>query len=282
MSSIAPKRPRALIAEDEPLLVRLLKEALGRLWPELEIVATCLNGIDALAKALVTLPDVIFLDIKMPGKNGLKVAEELGAQWPAGSERPLIVFLTAYDEFAVDAFVHAAADYLVKPVDEDRLMQTAARLRERLAPRLAPAPTDGAGAAELTRLLARLEVLVPEPPMPVPAIAAPTGANLTLIRAAVGNEVRIIPIDEVFYFEALDRYVNVVTRDTEALIRMSLKELLPQLDGNKFWQIHRGTIVCALRIESAIRDERGLVLKLSGRAERLRVGPLYTHLFRQM
>ncbi|SFV07139.1 LytR/AlgR family response regulator transcription factor [Pseudoduganella namucuonensis] len=259
---------QALIAEDEPILAATLAHALKRLWPELELVATCPHGADALEKALALRPDVLFLDIKMPGKTGLEAAEELAEQWEGGKPFPQIVFVTAYDEYAVEAFDREAADYVLKPISDARLGKTVERLKARLA---AKAPGGG-----LDDLLGQMRALMP-------SLAVPTAERLTMIRAAVGNQVRMIPMADIVYFEALDKYVNVVTRDGEALIRMSLKELLPQLDDKVFWQVHRGTIVNSGCVLSAVRDEAGkLSLHMRHRGERVRVSPLYAHLFRQM
>lgn len=256
----------ALIAEDEPILAATLAAALRRLWPELEIAASCANGVEAVEQALALKPAILFLDIKMPGKSGLEAAAELAEKWEGPLPFPQIVFVTAYDEYAVAAFEHAAADYVLKPVNHERLGKTVARLRERLA--ASPEPDD------MPKLLGLMRAL-----LPAPAAAE----RLTMIRAAVGSQVRMIPIAEVVYFEAMDKYVNVVTRDGEALIRVSLKELLPQLDEQQFWQVHRGTIVNAACVASALRDEMGkVVLNLRNRPEKLRVSPLYAHLFRQM
>ena len=259
---------RALIAEDEPVLAAVLAKSLQRLWPELEIAAICPNGIDALEKALALKPDVMFVDIKMPGKTGLEAVEELAELWDPARPFPQVVFVTAYDDYAVAAFEHAAADYVLKPVNDGRLGKTIERLRKRLA--ASPANDD------LSQLLLQMRALLPA--------AAPAPAErLTVIRAAVGNEVRMIAVADVVYFEALDKYVNVVTANSEALIRTSLKELLPQLDEKVFWQVHRGTIVNAGCVVSSARDELGKVtLNLRGRAEKLRVSHLYAHLFRQM
>ena len=284
--------PRALIAEDEPILAAALAHALQRLWPELDIVATCPNGVEALRQGLALQPDILFLDIKMPGKTGLEAAEELAEQWPAGTLFPHIVFVTAYDEYALAAFEHAAADYVLKPVNDARLGKTVERLQQRLrdshaalaAPsasiaaatpadsaRHAVAPSLASSDDKLAHLLAQLQALTPPAP------------RLQMIRAAVGNSVRMIALADVVYFEALDKYINVVCRDSEALIRTSLKELLPQLDPQQFWQIHRGTIVNASAIASAVRDEAGkLSLTLRQHGAQLRVSPLYAHLFRQM
>ena len=276
---------RALIAEDEPILAAALAHALRRLWPELQIVATCANGVEALQQGLALRPDILFLDIKMPGKTGLEAAEELAEQWDDGQQGqdgrpfPQIVFVTAYDDYALAAFEQAAADYVLKPVNDARLGKTVERLKQRLqvaapAPASAtPAPLPAAAPSDdnLARLLAQLQALTPPAP------------RLQMIRAAVGNSVRMIALADVVYFEALDKYINVVCRDGEALIRTSLKELLPQLDPQQFWQIHRGTIVSANAIASAVRDEAGkLSLTLRGHPAQLRVSPLYAHLFRQM
>ncbi|MGK5074075.1 LytR/AlgR family response regulator transcription factor [Janthinobacterium sp. ZB1P44] len=289
--------PRALIAEDEPILAAALAHALRRLWPELDIVATCANGVEALQQGLALQPEILFLDIKMPGKTGLEAAEELAEQWPDGIPFPHIVFVTAYDEYALAAFEHAAADYVLKPVNEARLGKTVERLRQRLrdggssssssgtaaaiaapaaattAPPVVPvAPSTGSASDDnMARLLSQLQAMLPPAP------------RLHMIRAAVGNSVRMIALADVVYFEALDKYINVVCQDSEALIRTSLKELLPQLDPQQFWQIHRGTIVNASAIATAVRDEAGkLSLTLRQHPAQLRVSPLYAHLFRQM
>lgn len=291
---------RALIAEDEPVLAAALAKSLQRLWPELAIVAIAENGVAAVEQTLAHQPDVLFLDIKMPGKTGLEAAQELADAWPLGPQEPafpLIVFVTAYDEYALAAFEQAAADYVCKPVSDERLGKTVQRLRERLQARQAQrAPAqEGAGAdgsdngGELERLLGQLRQLWPGASAPQAASAgaaesAPAAPpRLSMIRAAVGNQVRMIPIEEVVYFEATDKYVTVTTRDSASLIRTSLRELLPQLDPERFWQVHRGTVVNARCIAAAVRDEAGkLSLKLHGRDERLPVSRLFAHLFRQM
>jgi DNA-binding LytR/AlgR family response regulator len=286
MSHHTPRAPRALIAEDEPILAAALAHALRRLWPELDIVATCPNGVNALQQGLALQPDILFLDIKMPGKTGLEAAEELAEQWPGGIAFPHIVFVTAYDEYALAAFEHAAADYVLKPVNDARLGKTVERLQQRLrdsasgtatpaaaatAASVAATVTAATGDDNMARLLSQLQAMLPPAP------------RLQMIRAAVGNSVRMIALADVVYFEALDKYINVVCQDSEALIRTSLKELLPQLDPQQFWQIHRGTIVNASAIATAVRDEAGkLSLTLRQHPAQLRVSPLYAHLFRQM
>lgn len=257
---------RALIAEDEPILAATLAATLTKLWPELEIVASSPNGIDAVAQALALRPDLLFLDIKMPGQSGLEAAEELAEKWDPALPFPEVVFVTAYDEYALAAFEQAAADYVLKPVNEARLGKTIERLRQRLANR--------SGDNGLAQLVAQMHALLPP---------AQPQERLTMIRALVGNQVRMIPVSDVVYFEALDKYVNVVTQEGEALIRVSLKELRPQLDDSVFWQVHRSTIVHIGSVASAARDDAGrLSLALRTRPEKLRVSPLYAHLFRQM
>ncbi len=260
-------RPRALIAEDEPLLAQALQAALAEAWPELEVVALARNGLEALATAEQSLPDVAFLDIRMPGLDGLEVAAELADR--LGERVPAIVFVTAYDEYALRAFDHAAVDYVLKPVDAQRLARTSERLREKLLAREAEGRLPG--------LLEQLRHLV--------AIDTPkrSGEPLRILRAGVGNSVKMIPVDEVCYFQASDKYTNVVTRDAEALIRTSLKDLLAQLPPERFVQIHRGTVVNLDEVRAATRDDAGRVsLTLKHRSEALPVSRVFAHLFRQM
>jgi DNA-binding LytR/AlgR family response regulator len=259
---------RALIAEDEPILAFTLTQTLQRLWPELQLCGVAENGIAAVQEALAQRPDVLFLDIKMPGKTGLEAAQELAEDWPDDAPFPLVVFVTAYDEYALQAFEQAAADYVLKPVSDARFAKTVERLKARLQQHQ---ERDN----ELQRIVGQLRTLVPTMPQ--------ASERLSIIRAAVGNQIRMIPVAEVLYFEATDKYVNVVTADSESLIRTSLKELIPQLDGNQFWQIHRGTVVNVNCIESAVRDESGkLSLRLRGRSASLAVSRVFAHLFRQM
>ena len=265
-----PSNLRALIAEDEPILAAALLQALQRLWPDLQVIASVDNGQAVVEQTLKQRPDILFLDIKMPGKSGLEAAQELAEEWPENEAFPLIVFVTAYDEYAISAFEHAAADYVLKPISDARLGKTIVRLQERLQQRL---QQNGDGDAALERLIGQLHNMQ----------ARSSAEPLTMIRAAVGNQIRMIPINDVIYFEASDKYINVVTADSESLIRTSLKELLPQIDSRQFWQVHRGTIVNHLCIQMAIRDESGkLSLKLRGRSESLAVSRVFAHLFKQM
>jgi len=261
--------PSALIAEDEPLLAESLRQDLAALWPELQIIARVGDGGSAVERALALTPEVCFLDIRMPGASGLEAAQALAEDWPQDKAFPLIVFVTAYDQHALQAFEAQAADYLVKPVGRERLAACVARLKARLASR-GPQPE------ELRRSVEQLRSLLV-------GTAPPAATRLDVIQAQVGAVVHLVPIDEVIYFEAADKYVRVITADKEHLIRQSLKDLLPQLDPQRFWQVHRGTIVQARCIAQARREESGKVtLTLRGRSETLTASRLYAHLFKGM
>lgn len=264
---------RALIAEDEPILSLTLQKMLEKLWPELQLCAIVDNGVAAVHEALKQLPDILFLDIKMPGQTGLEAARELAEEWPEDKAFPLIVYVTAYDEFALAAFEHSAVDYVLKPINEERMSKTVQRLRSRL--------TDGAPqSAELERVVDQLRHLLPGSGA---TPSYPSSERLSIIRAAVGNQIRMIPIEDVLYFEATDKYINVVTAEHSSLIRSSLRELLPQLDHHTFWQIHRSTVVNSRHIHLANKDEAGkITLRLRGSEDKLAVSRVYAHLFRQM
>ena len=272
--------PTALIAEDEPLLAAALKAELARAWPELRIVATVGDGASAVREALAHQPDVLFFDIRMPGVSGLDAALDLADEWPqspqAGKPFPALVFVTAYDEYAVQAFEAHAVDYVLKPVQAARLQKTVSKVQQVLANRASPAIDIEAAIAQLRGLMGN-----------VVGGAVPTASHsvapLKVIQASVGSTIRMVPVDEVIYFEAADKYIRVLTAANEYLIRTPLKELLPQLDANTFWQIHRGTVVQASTIDAVTRDEAGkLWLTLRGRAEKLSVSRLYAHLFKAM
>jgi DNA-binding LytR/AlgR family response regulator len=272
-----PAAATALIAEDEPLLAQALQAALRREWPQLQVVASVGDGVQALSKTLALRPALCFLDIRMPGLTGLEVAQALAEDWPeADAPFPLLVFVTAHDEYALQAFEHAAVDYLLKPVEAARLARCVARLRETLAARQstpAPAQPLDATLAQLRGLLAQAGG---------GAAAATRPPRLQVIQAGgTDSAVHFVPVEDVIYFEAADKYVRVITTEAEHLIRMPLKDLLPQLDPDRFWQIHRGTIVQARCIRTAVRDESGKVqLSLRGRPEKLAASRLYAHLFR--
>jgi DNA-binding LytR/AlgR family response regulator len=260
----------ALIAEDEPLLAQALQAELAKAWPQLRIVAVVGDGGSAVMQTLALKPDVLFFDIRMPGQSGLDAAVELADEWPQDQPFPALVFVTAYDQYAVQAFETQAVDYVLKPVQQERLRKTVAKIQDVLAHR-SPGPSHlDATLGQLRSLLGSMQ-----PP------SAPTPLNL--IQASVGAAIRMVPIDEVVYFEAADKYVRVLTQDHEYLIRTPLKELLPQLDAQRFWQVHRGTVVRAAAIDSVTRDESGkLHLVLRGRREKVPVSRLYAHLFKAM
>lgn len=264
------RRPTAVIAEDEPVLARTLTRLLDQAWPELQVVGIAEDGLRATELALAETPDVVFLDIKMPGRNGIAVAEAVADDWPDGHAEPLFVFVTAFDEFAVSAFERAAVDYLLKPATAERLQQTVARLKARLAARTAQ-PDAGERAALMQR---------------VQSIASPSsepGERIKVIRAGVGNTVRMIPVADVVCFEATEKYVNVVTPTGEALVRMSLRELMARIESSDFIQVHRSVMVNTNAIVSATRDENGhYSLAVRGLQRPLKVSRAFGHLFRPM
>lgn len=263
-------RPTALIAEDEPVLARTLTRLLEQAWPELRLLGVAEDGLQAVELALAQAPDVVFLDIKMPGRNGLEVAAAVADDWPDERPGPLFVFVTAFDEFAVRAFEHAAVDYLLKPATAERLDQTVARLKVRLAERGAAPLGD-----ERAALIQRMQSIAAPAPEP--------GERIKVIRAGVGNTVRMIPVAEVVCFEATEKYVNVVTPSGEALVRMSLRELMARIDSTDFIQVHRSVMVNASAILSATRDENGhYSLAMRGLQRPLRVSRAFGHLFRPM
>jgi DNA-binding LytR/AlgR family response regulator len=270
--------PRCLIAEDEALLAEGLRADLAVLWPALQVVASVGDGLRAAEQTLALRPDVCFFDIRMPGATGLEAAQALAEDWPEGEAAfPLLVFVTAYDDYALQAFEAQAVDYLVKPVDRTRLAACVARLQGRLADRKAHAAAPGDVQKDaLQAAVAQLRGLLGG----VPAASAP---RLEVIQAQIGNLVHLVPLAEVLYFEAADKYVRVITAEREHLIRASLRELLPQLDPAAFWQVHRGTVVQAKAISTARREESGKVtLTLRGRPEKLTASRLYAHLFKGM
>lgn len=295
----------ALIAEDEPLLAANLQAELHKLWPALRIVANVGHGAAAVTQALALQPDMVFLDIRMPGMTGLEAAQALAEDWPdatptgAGGAFPLVVFVTAYDQYALQAFEHAAVDYVLKPVAPDRLAQTCARVQAALRQRQ-PAAADKASAeaaaaspnaaatnaaAALEAALGQLRSLLAAPGVAGPATSPTTAPSpkLNVIQAAIGSAIHMVPVADVLYFEAADKYVRVITSEREYLIRTSLRELLPQLDEQHFWQIHRGTVVRADAIATALRDDSGKVfLTLRGHKDRLVASRLYAHLFKAM
>jgi DNA-binding LytR/AlgR family response regulator len=273
MTAGPPVNIPILIVEDEPPLARRMQQLLTATWPEADLLPVADNGAAAIALALEHLPRVIFLDIHLPACSGLDAAEAIVEDWPEGTPLPQLVFVTAYAQYAIQAFEHAAVDYLLKPVGEQRLLKAVERLRERLAliEGTAPRPNEGAALGdEFQRLAQSLQPEATEPP-------------LTLITAAVGQVTHLIPIDDVVYFETAGKYLRVVTRQREALIRMTLRELLVRLDPARFWQVHRSLVVQARDIAQAERGEEGrLTLRLHGLADKLAVSRLFAHRFRPM
>lgn len=280
--------PVALIAEDEPLLADALRAMLAQAWPELQMLPVAPDGTSAIAAIARSQPDVVFLDISMPGATGIEVAQACARL----SRPPQIVFVTAFDRFALEAFDAAAVDYLLKPVAPERLARTVARVRERLA-----APTGDTLSKLLTTLRTHLDAgegRLSDSARSAPAgqagqagQASQSGQNpreyLQFVRASVRDEIRIVPVEEICFFEAADKYVLVATVEGDLLIRTSLRELLPQLDPSRFWQVHRSTVVNVGEVVSAQHTPLGrLTLKLKRRKDRVAVSRQYAHLFRQM
>jgi DNA-binding LytR/AlgR family response regulator len=253
----------AVIAEDEALLRNALLEQLQQAWPQLRVVAECEDGASALEAIDEHQPDVAFLDIRMPGLTGLEVA----AATTQASPGTQIVFVTAYDQYAIDAFDRGAIDYLLKPIAAERLAATVQRLKLRAA-------SGATDAAALGDVLARLGAALP---------GAPSRPPLTWLTASAGRETRLILVDDVAYFRADNKYTTVMTREGEALLRTPIRELLAVLDPGTFKQIHRSTIVNLKAVASIIRDDTGRgIVRLKDRAETLTVSQPFMHLFRHM
>jgi DNA-binding LytR/AlgR family response regulator len=249
-------RVSAVIADDEPLLRAQLRTRLARAWPELEVVHEMENGRDIEQVIDEFAPRLFFLDIHMPGVNGLEAARAVGA-------RAHVVFVTAFDQYAVEAFERGAIDYVLKPFNEERLAVTVARLKERMTS--SPAKLEDLMESLASRL--------------VPRASDP----LRWIKASVGSNVRLIPVEEVLFFQSDEKYTRVVTQDAESLIRKPIRELLDELDPAKFWQIHRATIVNVDYIASVkrgLKDQAEIALR--DHAETLVVSRAFTHLFKQM
>jgi DNA-binding LytR/AlgR family response regulator len=243
-----------LIAEDEPLMRERLVSMLALAWPEAKIVLVAENGNDAWDGFLEHEPQVVFLDIRMPGLSGLEVAERIGKQ-------AHVVFVTAYDQYAVDAFDAGAVDYLLKPVQTDRLNRAVSRLREKVS----------ASPSDLGDILRHLKAALPDAPR----------EKMKWIRASVGRQIRLIDVADVLFFQSDAKYTRVVTAEFEALVRIPLKDLLSGLDPAVFWQIHRGTMVNVNAIAAAERvDAERLQVLLRGHAEKLPVSRSFAHLFR--
>ncbi|QYF94307.1 LytTR family DNA-binding domain-containing protein [Massilia sp. PAMC28688] len=250
---------RALIVDDEAPMRDQLRARLRDVWPELEIMGEASNGLDAVTMSRQLQPDIVFLDIRMPGQSGIEAARHLHSHCH-------IVFVTAYDQYAVDAFEHGAMDYLLKPVSAERLATTCQRLRQRLA---APREDIGGKLDELTKLLQHGPAVTPR--------------YLRWIQAQVGNSLRMISTREILFFQSDDKYTLVQTMQAEMLIRKTLKELADELDPDEFWRIHRSTLVRVDAIAEVTRDERGRqMLRVRNFPTALEVSRNHAHLFQQM
>jgi DNA-binding LytR/AlgR family response regulator len=246
---------KVLLAEDEPLMRERLQEMLALAWPEAQVVQVAENGNDAWDGFLEHEPQVVFLDIRMPGLSGLEVAERIG-------NLAHVVFVTAFDQYAVDAFDAGAVDYLLKPVQADRLHKAVARVRDKLSGR----------PADLGELLQHLKAALP----------GARQEKLKWLRASVGKQIRVIDVDQVLFFQSDTKYTRVVLPDSEALVRIPLKDLLGGLDRERFWQIHRGTVVNANAIAAVERvDAERMQVLLRGCDEKLTVSRTFAHLFRE-
>lgn len=251
--------PTAIIADDEELPRGELRRMLAEVWPELAVVAECEHGTDALEAIYRHQPDIAFLDIRMPGLSGLDVAK-------AASGRCRVVFVTAFDNHAFDAFAAGAIDYLLKPVSRERLLQTIGRLRER---------------ARLVQPIPDLDGLVAELDRRMRGGGAP--ADIRWISASAGDTIKVIPIEDVIFFQSDEKYTRVVTAGDEALVRKPIKELLDGLDPDQFWQVHRSVVVRAAAIARVQRDEMGrITIGLRGHNETLKASQAYAWRFRPM
>jgi DNA-binding LytR/AlgR family response regulator len=264
----------AILADDERLMREQLHARLSEAWPELSFVGEARNGSEAVELVAAHEPDFAFLDIRMPGMTGIEAARAILAR---PGNRCQIVFITAYDQYAIEAFEQGAIDYVLKPADRDRLARTVARLKNRIdvPPIGGGKPVERPDVAELlTRLAARLDQ---------PGGTASATPRLQWIQASVGQSLRLIPVDDVLFFQSDEKYTRVQTTQFEALIKKPIKELIDELDPEQFWQIHRATLVNAQAIASVTRDFRGRqIVTVTGSPQKLEVSRTYTHLFKQM
>jgi DNA-binding LytR/AlgR family response regulator len=256
--------PTAIIADDERLMRDQLRMRLNEVWPELDIVGEAKNGEEAVEMVAQLKPDLTFLDIRMPGKTGMEAARDIGNQ-------SHIVFVTAYDQYAVEAFERGAVDYLLKPTEAERLRVTVERLKERLKERLT-SPKEAVNES-VTAMLSQI----------AEKIAASKQKYLQWIQASIGQDLRMIPVEEILFFRSDEKYTCVQTEKFEALIRKPVRDLADELDPSLFWQIHRATLVNVNAIEGVTRDIRGRhLVMVKGRPEKLEVSRSFLHLFKQM
>jgi DNA-binding LytR/AlgR family response regulator len=254
----------AIIADDERLMREQLRLRLSEVWPELQILAEAKNGAEAVEAVANHKPDVAFLDIRMPGMTGIEAAGEIGA---LEGNRTQLVFVTAYDEYAIAAFERGAIDYVLKPAEAARLSTTVARIKSRLHTDSAPA---------MQHLLAELK-------QAMQGGNGPSKQHMRWIQATVGASLRMIPVEDVLFFVSDEKYTRVQTEKFEALIRKPIKELVDELDPDVFWQIHRSTLVNVHKIAGVVNDERGhKIVSVQGHPEKLEVSRSYLHLFKQM
>ncbi|MBC3871249.1 LytR/AlgR family response regulator transcription factor [Undibacterium oligocarboniphilum] len=251
--------PTAILADDERLMRDQLRSRLEQVWPELTILDEAKNGNEAIQLVEQHRPNLVFLDIRMPIKTGLEAAKEIG-------NKAHIVFITAYDQYAIEAFDHGAVDYVLKPADADRLTKTVERLKSRLHSQTQP--------ADMSTLLSQLAKQMGMSQKPV---------YLQWIQASIGQELRLIPVEEILFFQSDEKYTRVQTASYEALIRKPVRDLAEELDPALFWQIHRSTLVNAKSISGVVRDLRGRhLVQVKGMNEKLEVSRSFVHLFKQM
>jgi DNA-binding LytR/AlgR family response regulator len=280
---------RAVLADDERLMREQLRLRLSQAWPALDIVGEARNGLEAVELVSQHRPEVVFLDIRMPGLSGVDAAREILQMETAEDEwLPEIVFITAYDEYAIQAFEHGAVDYVLKPAAVERLVKTAERLAQRLAARLQPAQAQadapaasasqgGAGAgsspASMQALLQQLSA----------QLSGQAPQYLEVLQANAGSTVQVIPVREVLFFVSDEKYTRVQTAAAEALIRKPIKELVNELDPRHFWQIHRSAIVNVQAVAQVVRDERGRqIVHLNGHPQKLEVSRSFAGVFKGM
>ncbi len=269
---------RAVIADDERLMREQLRARLAEAWPELQIVAEARNGLEAVDLVNQHRPELVFLDIRMPGLTGVDAARQIAQMAVSDDEHlPEIVFITAYDQYAVQAFEQGVCDYVLKPAERERLQVTAQRIRQRLAQRDSPDAEVDPGTPQPPPLQQMLHKLAAQ----LNPAAAPR--YLDWIQASVGPGIQMIPVAEVLFFASDEKYTRVQTVTVEALIRKPIKELIDEVDPALFWQIHRSTLVNVKAINSITRDFRGRqIVSVRGHPEKLEVSRSYTHLFKGM
>ena len=284
MSTPAPTALRALIADDERLLREQLQSRLKQVWPELEIIGMARDGLEAVRMADALRPDIMFLDIRMPGQTGIEAASDIMSLDGWTGE---LVFVTAYDEYAVSAFERGAIDYLLKPVEVERLQTTRARIEARLKGHDTGAATGNTVAGSATETTAGDSQAATDTMMQTllsvqrQLSGAPTTPKMRWVQASTGSTTRMIAVEDILFFRSDEKYTRVQTADQEALIRVPIKDLLPQLDEQVFWQIHRSTIVNVGEISAIHRDDTGRQrVAMKRHPETLEVSRSFAHLFR--